>query len=177
MFNAQCTWDAAMAYNAVRALETRPEAIMVVLVGSGHVAYGLGIERQAELWFDGKVSTLIPVPVAEDPHHPRTSVQASYADFVWGVAPEREEQFPTLGLSTRQSGAGEPIEVIIVPPDSAVSRAGVEVGDVLVSIDGMTVSDRGTVSRLVAAKRWGDSIVLGLEREGRAFEASMVFRR
>ena len=70
MFEAQCTWDAAMAYNAVRALEARPEAIMVVLVGSGHVAYGLGIQRQAEQWFDGKVATLVPVPVGEDPHHP-----------------------------------------------------------------------------------------------------------
>ena len=39
---------------------------MVVLVGSGHVAYGLGIERQARAWFDGAVSSVIAVPLADD---------------------------------------------------------------------------------------------------------------
>lgn len=29
---------------------------MVVLIGSGHVASGLGAERQAKLWFDGKTA-------------------------------------------------------------------------------------------------------------------------
>ncbi len=177
MFEAQCTWDAAMAFNAVRALEERPEAIMVVLVGSGHVAYGLGIQRQAELWFDGGVATLIPVPVGTDPHHPRNAVQASYADFVWGVAPEPASLFPSLGVSTRQTGPDDPIEVIIVPPGSPAADAGVHVGDVLVSIDGRPVPDRETVSRLVAAKRWGDRIRLGLERDGEPAEASWVFRR
>jgi uncharacterized iron-regulated protein len=177
MFEAQCTWDAAMAYNAVRALERNPDAIMVVLVGSGHVAYGLGIQRQAELWFDDRVATLISVPVGEDPHHPRDAVQASYADFVWGVAPEASTLFPTLGFSTRQSAPGDPIDVIIVPEGSAVADAGLMIGDVLVSIDGETVSDRETVSRMVAAKRWGDRITLGLEREGEAVEVALVFRR
>ena len=53
MFRAQCTWDAAMAWNAVAALKKAndPNAVMVVLIGSGHVAYGLGAERQAALWF------------------------------------------------------------------------------------------------------------------------------
>ena len=55
MFRAQCTWDAAMAWNAVAALKKAndPNAVMVVLIGSGHVAYGLGAQRQAALWWDG----------------------------------------------------------------------------------------------------------------------------
>ncbi|MBP7243497.1 ChaN family lipoprotein, partial [Amaricoccus sp.] len=49
MFTAQCTWDAAMAHNALKALarfreETGQRTIMVVLIGEGHVAYGLGAE-------------------------------------------------------------------------------------------------------------------------------------
>ena len=45
-----------MGWNALQALRTHggDKAIMVVLVGSGHVAYGLGAERQARLWFDGR---------------------------------------------------------------------------------------------------------------------------
>jgi len=177
MFEAQCTWDATMGYNAVQALEERPGAIMVVMVGSGHVAYGLGIQRQAELWFDDEVATLIPVAVGADPHNPRDSVQASYADFVWGVAAEADTLFPTLGFSTRQSDPSAAVEVIIVPGGSAAAAAGVAVGDGLVSIDGVAVTDREAMNRLAAAKRWGDRIVLGLEREGEQLEVSFAFRR
>ena len=62
---AQATWDASMGYNSVKILKAAPpDSILVVLVGSGHVAYGVGIEHQARQWFDGKITTLIPVPVA-----------------------------------------------------------------------------------------------------------------
>ena len=52
MFGAQCAWDATMAHNSVKALERHrgESSILVVLVGSGHVAYGLGIQRQAAQW-------------------------------------------------------------------------------------------------------------------------------
>ncbi len=53
---AQATWDAAFGWSAVRAAKASddPKAIVVVLLGEGHVYYGLGTERQALLWFDGK---------------------------------------------------------------------------------------------------------------------------
>ena len=47
----------------------------------------------------------------------------------------------------------------------------------MVSIDGMPVVDRATVSEMIAAKRWGDRIVLGMERDGEPYEATVVFRR
>ena len=50
MLNAQCTWDATMGFNAVAPLkkDDDPKAVMVVIVGAGHVQYGLGIEWQIE---------------------------------------------------------------------------------------------------------------------------------
>ena len=67
MFRAQCTWDGAMAHNAIQALRSArgERAIMVVLIGAGHVAYGLGAERQARLWFDGRIASIIPVPIED----------------------------------------------------------------------------------------------------------------
>ncbi len=102
MLAAQATWDAAMGWNAVQALKTAndPSAIMVVLVGSGHVAYGLGIERQARRFFDGGIATLVPVPVADADGAPIASVRASYANFTYGVAGERDATYPSLGIST-----------------------------------------------------------------------------
>lgn len=66
MLSAQATWDATMAFNAVKALERDDDkAIVVVIAGAGHVEYGLGIQRQAAQWYTGAVATLIPVPVRQ----------------------------------------------------------------------------------------------------------------
>ncbi len=90
MLNAQCTWDATMGFNAVAPLrkDDDPKAVMVVLVGAGHVQYGLGIERQIKPWFSGKVASVIPLPVEDDKKAPVSSVQASFANFVWGIPAE-----------------------------------------------------------------------------------------
>ena len=102
---AQATWDASMAYNSVKVLKAAPaDSIMVVLVGSGHVAYGVGIEHQAKQWFDGKITTLIPVPVQDSDEKPVENVKASYANFVWGIPYERDSLYPSLGFSTSETG-------------------------------------------------------------------------
>ncbi len=116
MLNAQATWDATMGFNAVGALKKYPDpqAIVVVLVGSGHVIYGLGIERQVKRYFDGRVTTLVPVaidpPASKGPADMMTAsastpatlpVRASFANFIWGVPNEPFPRYPELGLSAR----------------------------------------------------------------------------
>jgi len=178
MLSAQATWDATMGYNAVQALRTidDPKAIMVVLVGSGHVAYGLGIERQARKWFDGGIATLIPV-AATDSGSPVKSVQASYANFVWGIAEETDSLFPTLGVSTAVGQGEAARRVLIVQPDSAGARAGFKAGDVLVSLDGTPLADKELYSRLMAGKRWGDSATFVVRRGAEEVTLRAVFRR
>jgi uncharacterized iron-regulated protein len=45
MYAAQCLWDAAMGEGAIEAAKNHPEATVVLLAGSGHVVYNLGIGR------------------------------------------------------------------------------------------------------------------------------------
>ena len=180
LFRAQCTWDAAMGWNAVRALREHgnENAIEVVLMGSGHVAYGLGAERQARLWFEGETASLIPVPVAEgDGREPVESVQASYADFVWGLPPPGDPLYPTLGISTPEKKSAERFEVIMVTPDSVAAEAGFEGGDELVSMDGVAIDDKETTNRLMSEKRWGDSAVYRVRRGDEEITLTAYFRR
>lgn len=166
MFRAQCTWDAAMAWNAVSALKKAndPKAVMVVLIGSGHVAYGLGAERQAKLWFDGGVASVIPVPVLDEKDRP-VKVRASYADYLWGVPQETDPVYPVLGLSTRDAKDGAPgWPVINVSKDSVAEAAGFKVGDVLLSMDGTVLEKKGLFNRLMAAKRWSDVAAYEVKR-------------
>ncbi len=180
MFRAQCAWDAAMGWNAVKALEASgaENAIVVVLVGSGHVAYGLGAERQAKLWFDGRTASLIPVPIGErDEAEIIESVQASYADFVWGLPPVTDALFPSLGVSTPERKKDEHYKVIMIAEDSVGAAAGFQVGDELVSIDGVPIDEKETSRKIMAGKRWGDSAVYEIIRDGEPLTLTAHFRR
>jgi uncharacterized iron-regulated protein len=180
MYSAQATWDATMGYNAVRVLTAHgdPEAVLVVLVGSGHVAYGLGIERQAAHWFEGGVASVIPIPVEDDDGEPVETVQASYADFVWGLPPAGDPLFPSLGLSGTAVSDDDPRrKVIHVPEDSVAAAAGFAVGDVLLTMDGEPLPDRESFQRRMAGKRWGDKATFTVERGGETVTIEAWFRR
>jgi uncharacterized iron-regulated protein len=179
MFDAQCTWDATMAYNSIRGLEQHPgsDTLMVVLIGSGHVAYGLGIQRQAAAWYKGRIASVIPIQVVNDKDEPIESVQASYADFVWGLPPEKDPLYPELGISTVDVPGQNKRRVISVSKDSVAKTAGFQEGDILVSMDGNPLQDRELVNRHMAEKRWGDSAVFVVLRDGRETRVPVQFRR
>lgn len=178
LYRAQCTWDATMGYNAVRALEAAadPGAVMVVLIGSGHVAYGLGAERQAALHFKGRTASLIPTPVT-DAEGRRVTVRASYANFIWGVPYEASTRYPALGASFRDATERTPFTVINVEPRSPAAAAGLQVGDELRSMDGVDTPDREVVNRLMAGKRWGDTADLVVRRAGSTVTLRVRFTR
>ena len=180
MFRAQCGWDAAMGWNAVQALKKHggEKAIMVVLIGSGHVAYGLGAERQVKPWFDGKTASVIPIPIAEEAGAALVEkVQASYADFVWGLPPATDPLYPSVGISTPEQKSGERYKVIMVAKESPAEAAGFKTGDELVSMDGTPYADKETVNRLMSEKRWGDAVVYELMREGQKQTLTAYLRR
>ncbi|HEV2844887.1 MAG TPA: ChaN family lipoprotein [Thermoanaerobaculia bacterium] len=180
MIAAQATWDAAMAHNALKVLRERggPDALMVVLVGSGHVAYGVGIERQAVAQgFDGRIASVIPVNVADLEGRSVQAVQASYADFVWGLPAQAAPVFPSLGLSTKAGKDVKELQVIFVSEETPAARSGVQAGDVVLALDGAPVPDKETLNRLVAARRWGDEVVLTVRRGGERKEIVIALRR
>ena len=184
MIAAQATWDATMAFNAVKALQEHGgrDTVMVVLAGSGHVVYGLGIQRQAARGFDGrpfqdKIATVVPVNVRDPEGHEVKTVQASYADFVWGLPAQTDPLYPSLGLSTNPVEGEKALKVILVSEGTPAGKAGAQVGDVIVSLDGTAVPDKETLNRLVAAKRWGDEAVLTVKRGSETKTLRIALRR
>ncbi|MBZ0090079.1 MAG: ChaN family lipoprotein, partial [Thermoanaerobaculia bacterium] len=180
MFVAQCTWDGAMAHNAIKALKAAPgqRPIMVVLIGSGHVAFGLGAERQAKLWYHGRIASLIPIPVYDtEEETPIERARASYADFFWGVPAATDPLFPVLGLSAPEREPGAPMSVIQVEKESVAEAAGFAVGDVLVSMDGTAIDQKETFNRIMSEKRWGDSARFEVRRGEETKTLTAHFRR
>lgn len=178
MFRAQCTWDATMAHNALRGLQARggEGAVMVVLIGAGHVAYGLGIERQAARSFEGEMASIVPISIEDEKGEKIATVRASYADFVWGVPPESAPLYPSLGISTRTVDDGG-FSVLHVEEGSPAALAGFQVGDRLLSVDGGEITTKQQLNRHMAGKRWGDVVRAGVLRGEEKVELVAHLRR
>lgn len=181
MFEAQCSWDATFGYNALQVLESHedPQTVLVILVGSGHTAYDLGIQRQVANWSDIKIRTVIPISVrGRDEREPVAEVQASYADYLWGLPAEEYPIYPSIGISTRSAGDEETRRTVIyVAEDSVAEAAGFQLGDLLLSMDGHPLPDRKTFARLMSEKRWGDQTVIRVERENGDIDLEVPLRR
>jgi len=179
MFNAQCTWDATMGHNAVKALESNddPKTIMVVLVGQGHVAYGLGIQRQAAQWFDGRMAAIIPISVIDEDGEAVGSVQASFAEFIWGMPQEVDPLYPSLGLATTKLDDSEMRRVVHVGEDSVAEDAGFMLGDIMLEMDGIELPNKEAANRHMAELRWGDTANYKIKRGEEILELTAYFRR
>jgi hypothetical protein len=192
LFRAQCAWDAVMAWNAVGALKAHREAagqtqdqkgqepgaaIMVVLLGSGHVAFGLGASRQAALAGVPDPASVIPHPASDDDGRP-SRVRASYADYLWGIPREPDlPLFPQLGISVKDQGPGQNPTVVVVDPESAAARAGVQANDALLALDGVPLPDKETWSRLIATRHWGDAVRVTIRRGSTTMVVTAFLRR
>jgi len=179
MLRAQTTWDATMGWNAVRALENHgsDDAIMVVLIGEGHVTYGLGSERQTAPFYDGKIASLIPLPIVDDEDQAIETVRASYANFLWGIPQALDTVYPRLGVSLMGKLGSQPTKLIQVSEESVAERAGLVVGDVLLSIDGQAVESATALRKIFAPYRWGDVATVQIERDGETQDLIVPIRR
>ena len=171
LFEAQCRMDVVMAFNAAEALEAHPDTTLVVLAGTGHVIYELGIARQIQRWYAGPVTTIVPVSV-EDAN---TRVRASVGDFAWGVPEMIDPAFPELGAISVSIEGG--LHIIRVEPGSPAERGGLEIGDVLTHFKDVAITAKSDLSRTLATVEWGDEVAVIIQRGGAPQELALLFRR
>jgi S1-C subfamily serine protease len=120
---------------------------------------------------------VIGQPVADQKKGPIKGVQASYANFVWGIPEETDPLYPELGISTRVREDDKLLEVIDVEKDSPAARAGLKVQDILMTLDGNAIADRETLARIMAGKRWGDAAAFTVRRGAATLAVPVPLRR
>ncbi len=171
LFSAQSRRDATMAQHAADALDPLASHTMVVLAGTGHVLYGLGIARQLPDAYRRSTLTIVPVPVNDD----EAIVSASVADFIWGIPESPYPTYPELGVLTVRTRDG--LHVIYIEPDSPAEAAGLETGDVLTDIGETSLTEKSELARVFAGTRWGDVVTIGLMRDNEHRELAVALRR
>jgi uncharacterized iron-regulated protein len=174
LYRSQSAWDEIMGANAVRAAEAEGRRV-VVLVGSGHLLYNLGLNRRAYERSKLPFKTVVAVEVPAG----KTSLPVSRAigDYVFGLAPEDKPAFPTIGLGLKKIENLENLVVDPKPADGAASRADFEKGDVILSVDGRAYTDINELRMELAKMRCGGEVKFKVLRAGAVKDVSLKCER
>jgi aminopeptidase N len=170
LYRAQAAWDEVMAYNADRLAE-REKKRMIVLAGSGHFLYNLGINRRAFERDHLPFKTLICVEIPEE--QKSLLVSRSLADFIWGIAEEERPAYPSIGLELKKIEGLDNLFLGSVPIEGVAKSSDFQKGDVILSVDGKTYSDINELRMYLARFHWGDEVRFRILRQGEEKEITM----
>jgi uncharacterized iron-regulated protein len=173
LYRAQSAWDEVMALNAVRSRE-RSGRKMVILAGSGHLLYNLGINRRAYEKSRLPFKTVLCVEVPEGKKS--VKVTRSLADYVWGIAEERIPAFPSVGLRFKKFDRLDNLVIESEPIDGVSKNANFEKGDVVLSVDGKSFSDINELRIYLARFNWDDEVKFCLLRNAQQLEVILKFQ-
>jgi len=173
LYRAQSAWDEVMAFNALQAMESKEEK-MVVLAGSGHFLYNLGINRRAFEKNRLAFKTVIIIPVPEG----RQSVRVSrnLADYVWGIPEEERPAFPSIGLSFKKFNGLENLVIGRKLINGVAEGADFEKGDIILSVDGQAFYDINELRIYLAEFTWNEKVKFNLLRNAQEIEVTLKFR-
>jgi len=170
---AQQTWDRAFAQGIVDAKRKFPNATVVAVLGSGHVAHGYGAAHQLKDLGVTGVTSLIPVPVDTA----CTRVGKSFADVLFTLPPGTDEaptvERPRLGVELVQ-GEGAP-RVNRVVGNSVAETAGIKAGDHVVRAAGVEMRSPDDLVDVVGRQAPGTWLPLSVRREGQEIEIVAKF--
>jgi uncharacterized iron-regulated protein len=182
VYGSQKCWDCVMAESMRRCL-ARPEFRGhkgVIIVGSGHVAYGVSIPFRYRLQErKAKIFSVVPVYVAragpagseENPMmkmlarslKPSAIYSRGIADAVVGLERPGRPHFPEPGFSGRMGESG--YAVTSVAKEGLAEQWGLRPGDVIISVDDQKILSEEQLRALLAQKNWDDAIRFGLQKK------------
>jgi uncharacterized iron-regulated protein len=199
MYAAQCLWDVVMARSILSVVAD--DTTVVLVVGSGHVAYDLGIPRRldeerraaglAALAVITMCPATAPAPALEGQpaghpmggsddgsvaSSPPARFSRSLADVV-AVFPDHGgiEAFPTVGLKLKTDDETRPV-VSMVWPDTLAEDMGFAAGDRILDVNGTVPSDLGDLRFILAGIEWGERLGIIIKRGDETMElAALLF--
>ena len=165
--DAQLTWDRAMAEALAAAYRRDPKAILVGIVGRGHLEHGYGIPHQlADMGIDD-VEVLLPLDSTAtcDP------IPAGLASAVFVVDAEIEAPAPPkprLGVIIEGSDAG--VRVSQVVEGSVAAQCGLIEGDLIEAAAGFKTTSNASLIEIIQRQAPGTWLPLKVKRGDESLE-------
>jgi len=151
---AQLVWDEGMAESAAAYLDANPGRRMVILTGSGHVAFGSGIPKRLERRTHATYAIVLSSGEAMESH---------MADYL--LLSEKRELPPAGALGVNLEDKNGECRIKSLSPSGAGEKAGLKKGDVLLAVDGQAVKAVADVRLALWDKKPGDRVRIKLRRK------------
>ena len=129
--DVQLLWDEGMAERAADYLRTHPDYTMVVLAGTGHLAYGSGVPRRLTRRLD--VESAIVLTDWDG------TLQPGLADYL--LLPQAQSLPPSGKFGALLDEDGGILRIDQCLPESPCKLAGLRHGDQIIAVNGEAISD------------------------------------
>jgi len=170
-YQAQCLWDEAMAETLFRFLQSAEGKgkTVLVIVGSGHVAYESGIPKRLQRRTPLLYKTIILREWKKNLENDLNLNKFSslLAHFLWITKPAPpEKKRPRIGVILREQQDPKGVWIERVIPQGPAEKAGLLSGDQLFAIGGKEVTKAKEIQDALAEKGWGKDVSVTILREG-----------
>ncbi|MBS3935302.1 MAG: ChaN family lipoprotein [Sulfuritalea sp.] len=156
---AQTFWDRAMAERIAAHLQQAPDALVVGIVGAGHVRDGQGVAHQLKaLGFD-RTGLLLTWESAAS----CAGLGQGFADALYLIDPPQANP-PRLGVATEQEKDG--LRVTQVTAGSIAEAAGLKSGDLILEVAGRRADSIAVLRAAVQRQVSGAWLPLKIRRGG-----------
>ena len=169
--DAQLTWDRAMAEALADAHRLDPDAVVVGIVGRGHLEYDYGIPTQlADLGIDDP-AVLLPVDDNDCEY-----IEAGLADAVF-IVENRPVQEPAprprLGVMIENADIG--VYIMQVVDDSVAEASGLQEGDIVRRAAGFETESVDALIEVIRRQAPGTWLPLDILRDGEEIQVIAKF--
>jgi len=170
---AQLTWDRAMAEALADARLRQPDALVVGVLGRGHVEHRYGVPHQlADL---GIPDSAVLLPVERMADCAELPTDLADAVFVVESADRIEKARPRARLGIRIENAEDGVRVAQVLEGSVAAATKFRVGDIVIAAAGSSVAQVGDLIEIVQRQAPGTWLPLTIRRGGRQIELVAKF--
>ena len=151
----QLLWDEGMAECTARFLESHPQHKMVILAGSGHLAYGSGIPRRLVRRIQVDTATLLSGWEGE--------IEAGLADYL--LFPQERHLPPAGRIGALLDEDRGSIEITSCASGSSCEKAELKAGDQILSVEGQPVASMADLRGVLWDRSPGDRIQVEIRRK------------
>jgi len=170
--DAQLTWDRAMAEALAAAHRRDPSAIVIGIIGRGHLEYGYGIPHQLADMGIEDVDVLLPLD-ASDNCDPLPQDLASAVFVVDAEAADLSPPGPRLGVIIEGTDAGVRVKQVVA--DSVAEKCGILEGDLIQSAAGFETGTNVSLIEIIQRQAPGTWLPLSVLRGDKTLELVAKF--
>jgi uncharacterized iron-regulated protein len=151
---AQILWDETMAETIASFLADSPEHHLVVLAGSGHLAYGSGIPKRVYRRIPHSYAIVLP--------NPKGVPEPGMADFIVFPSEVEAPEEPKLGIFLDTSK--DQLKVARLVEGGGAQTAGLKKGDIVLAVGDHQMKDIDHLKAYLATKYVGDRVEVTVKR-------------